>query len=83
MPLPEKMRRGRRYHSVATRRRRYFRLAVSEFRFGSFSIGVSGVEDTVHYIQTQEEHHRQRSFREELELFLKKHGCDYRAEMLD
>jgi putative transposase len=51
--------------------------------FGSFGIGISGVEDTIHYIQTQEEHHRQRSFREELEVFLKKHGYDYRAELLD
>ena len=51
--------------------------------FGSFSIGISGVEDTIRYIQTQEEHHRQRSFREELEVFLKKHGYDYRADMLD
>jgi len=51
--------------------------------FGSFSIGVSGVEDTVHYIQTQEEHHRRKSFGEELEIFLKKHGCDSKMEMLD
>jgi REP element-mobilizing transposase RayT len=51
--------------------------------FGAFSIGVSGVEDTVRYINTQEEHHRKKSFREELEIFLKKHGCDYKAEMLD
>jgi len=51
--------------------------------FGAFSIGVSGVEDTVRYINTQEEHHRQRSFREELEVFLKKHGFDCNAEELD
>jgi hypothetical protein len=31
MPLPEKMRRGRRYHPVATRRHRYLRAATSEF----------------------------------------------------
>ena len=31
MLLPEKMRRGRRYHPVATRRRRYFRPVASEF----------------------------------------------------
>ena len=43
--------------------------------FGAFSIGVSGVKDTVQYIQTQEEHHLQRSFHEELEMFLKKHKC--------
>ena len=51
--------------------------------FGAFSIGVSGIEDTVKYIQTQEEHHRKKSFREELENFLKKHGYDYKPEMLD
>ena len=51
--------------------------------FGAFSIGVSGVADTVQYIQTQEEHHRKKSFREELEVFLKKHGYDSKAETLD
>ena len=51
--------------------------------FGSFSIGVSGVDDTVRYIQTQEEHHRKRSFREELEMFLQRHGQKYSTEMLD
>jgi len=44
--------------------------------FGAFSIGLSGIENTVHYIQRQEEHHRKRSFREELELFLRKHGFE-------
>jgi putative transposase len=44
--------------------------------FGSFSIGVSGVDDTIRYIQTQEEHHRKKNFSEEMEIFLKKHGCD-------
>jgi REP element-mobilizing transposase RayT len=51
--------------------------------FGSFSIGVSGVEDTIRYIQTQEDHHRQRSFREELEIFLRKHGQEPTPEILD
>ena len=51
--------------------------------FGAFSIGVSGVEDTVRYIQKQEEHHRRNSFREELEIFLRKHGYDCKPEMLD
>jgi len=50
--------------------------------FGSFSIGVSGVDETIRYIQTQEEHHRRRNFREELEMFLKKHGYAYDAKML-
>lgn len=51
--------------------------------FGAFSIGVSGLEDTVEYIRTQEEHHRQRSFREEVAAFLKKHGLDAGPGMLD
>ena len=29
---------------------------------GAFSIGVSGVEDTVRYIHTQEEHHQKKGF---------------------
>ena len=51
--------------------------------FGSFSIGVSGMKNTIHYIQTQEEHHRKKGFCEELEVFLKKHGYNYEAKMLD
>jgi putative transposase len=51
--------------------------------FGAFSIGISGMEETVQYIQTQEEHHRKKSFREEFESFLKKHGCDFKPAMLD
>jgi REP element-mobilizing transposase RayT len=51
--------------------------------FGAFSISISGVKETVHYIEGQEEHHRKKSFREELETFLKKHGVHYEAKMLD
>ena len=51
--------------------------------FGAFSIGVSGVKDTVRYIQTQAEHHQKKSFREELQVFLKKHGYDGNGEVLD
>ena len=51
--------------------------------FGAFSIVVSGMKDTVEYIRTQEEHHRQRSFREEVDAFLKKHGFDAGPGMMD
>ena len=51
--------------------------------FGVFSIGVSGVEDTVRYIETQEEHHRKKSFRDEFEGFLKKHGYEYKEGMVE
>ncbi len=45
--------------------------------YGAFSIGVSGVQDTMKYIQSQPDHHRKLSFKEELEVFLKKHGMEY------
>lgn len=51
--------------------------------FGAFSIGISGVADTVRYIQIQEEHHRRKGFSEELEVFLERHGYDYKPEMSD
>jgi REP element-mobilizing transposase RayT len=51
--------------------------------FAAFSIGISSIEDTVRYIQTQEEHHRKKSFREEFESFLKKHGYEFKSAMLD
>jgi REP element-mobilizing transposase RayT len=51
--------------------------------FGAFSIGISGMEDTIHYIRMQEEHHRKKSFREEFENFLEKHGYDCKPDMLD
>jgi len=51
--------------------------------YGAFSIGISGIEDTIHYMETQEEHHRVRGFREELEAFLRKHGLPFESTMLD
>jgi hypothetical protein len=51
--------------------------------FGAFSISISGVEGTVRYIQIQEEHHQKKSFHEELEAILEKHGYHYTPEMLD
>ena len=45
--------------------------------YGAFSIGVSGIDDTIAYIQNQPEHHRMKAFQEELITFLKKHGMEY------
>lgn len=46
-------------------------------RLRAFSIGVAGVEVTTRYIQRQAEHHRKATFKEELEVFLKKHDMAY------
>jgi putative transposase len=45
--------------------------------YGAFSIGVSQVNDTVAYIQSQPEHHLKKTFQEEFLAFLKKHGIEY------
>jgi len=51
--------------------------------YGAFSIGISGVEGTTKYIQGQANHHRTISFKEELEVFLKKHGMEYMEQNLE
>src|ERR1700719_2474597 len=42
--------------------------------YGAFSIGVSAIDATKAYIRNQAEHHRRRTFREEFETILRKHG---------
>ncbi len=45
--------------------------------YGAFSVGISGVDATVIYINNQTEHHRNRSFLEEFMAMLQKHHFDY------
>jgi putative transposase len=51
--------------------------------YGAFSIGVSAVEATKAYIRNQVEHHRRRTFREEFETMLRKHGFVFDESILD
>jgi REP element-mobilizing transposase RayT len=51
--------------------------------YGAFGIGISGVDATIKYIQSQPEHHRTRTFKEELVAFLKKHSVEYDEAMLE
>src|SRR5439155_25427513 len=51
--------------------------------YGAFSIAVSGIEDTIGYIQSQKEHHKVHSFKDELIAFLDKHGIQYERWMRD
>src|SRR6266404_6317662 len=51
--------------------------------YGAFSIGVSAIDATKAYIRNQAEHHRRRTFREEFERILRKHGFDFDESMLD
>lgn len=45
--------------------------------YGAFSIGISGKNRTIEYIENQEAHHGTKSFEEEFISFLKKHGIEY------
>ena len=51
--------------------------------YGAFSIGVSGIDETRAYIRDQEEHHRTRTYREEVIMFLERHGLPFDETMLD
>jgi hypothetical protein len=51
--------------------------------YGAFSVSVSGVDETVRYIQNQADHHQKISFREERETFLRRHGIVFDPAMLD
>ncbi len=48
--------------------------------YGAFSVSHSGVEEVAGYIVTQAEHHRQRSFAEELRLLVKRYGLMWHEE---
>ncbi len=45
--------------------------------YAAFSVSRSNAASVSRYIADQEKHHRKRTFREELVLFLKKHGIEY------
>jgi putative transposase len=55
-------------------RRRFFAWQEG---YGAFSIGISQVSDTIRYINSQKEHHRKMTFKEEFVIFLKKHRIEY------
>ena len=45
--------------------------------YGAFSVSQSNVEQVHRYIESQEEHHRTRSFQEEFLAFLDRYGMEY------
>jgi len=51
--------------------------------YAAFSIGVSGIEETRAYIRNQEEHHRTRTYREEVIMFLKRHRLPFDEAMIE
>ena len=45
--------------------------------FGAFSIGQSAVDEVRRYIEQQEEHHRVKTFQDELRAFLRRYQLEY------
>jgi putative transposase len=50
--------------------------------YSAFSVSVSQVPKTVHYIEHQAEHHRTRTFQEEYLALLSTHGVSFEAKYL-
>jgi len=48
--------------------------------YGAFSVSHSDVGRVARHIAQQEEHHKKRTFSQELELFVNKYGLDWRDD---
>lgn len=48
--------------------------------YGAFSVSESAVGEVASYIAGQEEHHRKRSFADELKLFVNRYGLEWRED---
>lgn len=48
--------------------------------YGAFSVSESNVNSVAEYIATQEQHHRVRTFSDELKEFIDRHGLQWHAE---
>ncbi len=48
--------------------------------YGAFSVSHSGVSEVARYIAEQEEHHRKRSFSEELRLLIERYGLKWHED---
>ena len=60
------------------------KLTSTKFSWGrgycALSISESGISKVVKYIESQEEHHRAKSFADEYQAFIKAYGMKYEAE---
>ena len=48
--------------------------------YGAFSVSQSGVAEVTRYIADQDAHHRKQSFADELKLFVKRYGLEWRDD---
>lgn len=50
--------------------------------YGAFSLSQQNLESAIRYVESQEAHHRKRSFQEELEEFMKHHEMEVDPEFV-
>ena len=50
--------------------------------YGAFSVSQSALSAVIQYVRNQEQHHRHRSYRDELKILLSKHGIDHDEQFL-
>jgi REP element-mobilizing transposase RayT len=50
--------------------------------FGAFTVSQSSVNNVISYIKNQEEHHKQKTFKEEYVEFLKTYKIDFKTEYI-
>ena len=51
--------------------------------YGAFSMNQESLDRAVRYVESQEDHHRKLTLRDELENFLRLHGMEADAEFID
>ena len=51
--------------------------------YAAFTVSASGLEQVRRYIQIQEEHHRARSFLDELRIMLQRSGISFEEKYLE
>ena len=59
--------------TIETRYRNFF----WQRGYGTFSVSPSQLDTVLQYVQTQEEHHRSRTFQEEYRELLRRHGIEF------
>lgn len=50
--------------------------------YGAFSIGISNVDETIKYIENQENHHKEIGFQDEYLNFLRKNNVEFDVKYL-
>jgi len=51
--------------------------------YGAFTYAFSAKDKLIHYVKNQEEHHKKKTFREELVELLKEHSVEFNEKYLD